>query len=80
MTVKEYLEGKVLTAVDTVDSIILNLITIGEVEQSLEVDTFDIPAFTPLVRTENFVLTDTKLEANGIIININTTNVQEWIN
>lgn len=77
MTVKEYLEGKVLTAVDTVDSVILNLVTMGEVEQGLEVDTSNIPAFTPLIRTENFILTDTELEANGIVIDINTTNIQE---
>lgn len=77
MTVKEYLEGKVLTAVDTVDSVILNLVTMGKVEQGLEVDTSNIPAFTPLIRTENFILTDTELEANGIVIDINTTNIQE---
>ena len=77
MTIKEYLEDKTLIAVEIVNSLIINLVTKEETQQGIEVDTSNIPAFTPLIRTENFILTDTELEANGIIIDINTTNIQE---
>ena len=76
MTVKEYLVGKTLIAVETVEDLILNLVLENDVLQSLSVDTSNIQAGTPLNRTEDFVLTENDLTANGITIDINTTNVE----
>ena len=76
MTVKEYLVDKTLIAVETVEGLILNLVLENDSLQSLLVDTSNIQSGTPLNRTEDFVLTENDLTANGITIDINTTNVE----
>lgn len=79
MTIKDFLEDKTLTAVETVEGLILNLV--GEDKdnnpfyQGLDVDTSNIQEGTSLNRTEEFILTDTELSANGITINIEEVSV-----
>lgn len=55
MTAKEFLEGKTLTAVETVNSLIINLV-IDEAVYGMDVDTSNLVADTPLIRTENFLI------------------------
>ena len=76
MTVKEYLVDKTLIAVETVEGLILNLVLENDSLKSLLVDTSNIQSGIPLNRTEDFVLTENDLTANGITIDINTTNVE----
>lgn len=74
MTIKEYLDGKKLIAVETVDSLILNLVT-EEGTKGLLVDTSSILAHTPLVRKENFTLTKTKLSVDDVSLDITVVEV-----
>lgn len=55
MTAKEFLEGKTLTAVETVNSLIINLV-IDEAVYGMDVDTSNLVFDTPLIRTENFLI------------------------
>lgn len=75
MTIKEYLDGKKLIAVETVNSLIVNLITEKEGTKGLLVDTSSVLAHTPLVRKENFTLTKTKLSVDDISLDIKVVEV-----
>lgn len=74
MTIKEFLQDKTLTAVDTVENIIINLI-IGESNYGIDVNTSNIPSGTLLTRRNDFILTDTTLSVDNIQVNIETTNM-----
>jgi len=74
MTIKEFLQDNTLTAVETVDTLIINLVC-GESLYGIDVDTSNIPSGTLTTRTTNFTLTDNTLSANGISVNTETTNM-----
>jgi hypothetical protein len=74
MTIKEFLQDNTLSAVETVENIIINLVC-GETEYGIDVDTSNIPSGTLTTRTTNFTLTDNTLSANGISVNTETTNM-----
>jgi hypothetical protein len=74
MTIKEFLQDNTLSAVETVENIIINLVC-GETEYGIDVDTSNIPSGTLTTRTTDFTLTDNTLSANGISVNTETTNI-----
>jgi hypothetical protein len=74
MTIKEFLQDHTLTAVETADNLILNLVC-GEAIYGIEVDTSNIESGTVLIRREDFVLTDNILSVDDIFVNIDTTNM-----
>jgi len=74
MTIKEFLQDNSLTAVETVDNLIINLVC-GESLYGIDVDTSNIPSGTLTTRTTNFTLTDNTLSADGISVNTETTNM-----
>jgi hypothetical protein len=74
MTIKEFLQDNTLSAVETVENIIINLVC-GETEYGIDVDTSNIPSGTLTTRTTNFTLTDNTLSTNGISVNTETTNM-----
>jgi hypothetical protein len=74
MTIKEFLQDNTLSAVETVENIIINLVC-GETEYGIDVDTSNIPSGTLTTRTTNYTLTDNTLSANGISVNTETTNM-----
>jgi hypothetical protein len=74
MIIKEFLQDNTLSAVETVENIIINLVC-GETEYGIDVDTSNIPSGTLTTRTTNFTLTDNTLSANGISVNTETTNM-----
>ena len=74
MTIKEFLQNNTLSAVETVENIIINLVC-GETEYGIDVDTSNIPSGTLTTRTTNFTLTDNTLSADGISVNTETTNM-----
>jgi hypothetical protein len=74
MTIKEFLQDNTLSAVETVDNLIINLVC-GESLYGIDVDTSNIPSGTLTTRTTNFTLTDNTLSANGISVNTETTNM-----
>jgi hypothetical protein len=74
MTAKQFLEGKTLTAVETVDSLILNLV-IGEEVHGLEVDTSQIIGGTPLTRTNNFTITNDILTVDSLTLDLSLTDM-----
>jgi hypothetical protein len=74
MTAKEFLEGKTLTSLETVDSLIFNLV-IGEAVYGLNVDTSNIEGGTPLIRTDIFTIVDDVLTANNISVDLNTIDM-----
>ena len=74
MTIKEFLQDKTLTAVETVDNLIINLVC-GESVYGIDVDTSNIPSGTLTTRTTDFTLSDNTLSANGISVNTETTNM-----
>ena len=74
MTIKEFLQDNTLSAVETVENIIINLVC-GDTEYGIDVDTSNIPSGTLTTRTTNYTLTDNTLSANGISVNTETTNM-----
>jgi len=74
MTAKEFLEGKTLTAVETVETLIINLV-IEEAIYGLDVDTSGIEGGTTLTRTEDFNITDDVLTAGELSVDLATTNM-----
>jgi hypothetical protein len=74
MTIKEFLQDNTLSAVETVDNLIINLVC-GESLYGIDVDTSNIPSGTLTTRTTNFTLTDNTLSTNGISVNTETTNM-----
>ena len=74
MTAKEFLEGKTLTAVETVETLIINLV-IEEAVYGLDVDTSGIEGGTQLTRTEDFNITDDVLTTGELSVDLSTTNM-----
>lgn len=74
MTAKEFLEGKTLTAVETVETLIINLV-IEEAVYGLDVDTSGIESGTQLTRTEDFNITDDVLTTGELSVDLATTNM-----
>jgi hypothetical protein len=74
MTAKEFLEGKTLTAVETVETLIINLV-IEEAVYGLDVDTSGIESGTTLTRTEDFNITDDVLTSGELSVDLATTNM-----
>jgi hypothetical protein len=74
MTAKEFLEGKTLTAVETVETLIINLV-IEEAVYGLDVDTSGIEGGTTLTRTEDFNITDDVLTSGELSVDLATTNM-----
>ena len=74
MTINEFLVDKTLTAVETVDNLIINLVC-GELITGIDVDTSNIPSGTLTNRTTDFTLNNNILSANNISVNTETTNI-----
>jgi hypothetical protein len=76
MTLKEFLQDKTLSAVETVDgcNLIVN-VYVDETCYGLRVDTANIPAGTSLTKREDFVLTDDTLSVDAISLDMSTTEM-----
>ena len=74
MTAKEFLEGKTLTAVETVETLIINLV-IEDAVYGMDVDTSNIQEGTLLTRTEDFTVENDTLTANELSVDLSTTNM-----
>jgi hypothetical protein len=74
MTIKEFLEDKTLTAVETVDNLIINLVC-GESLYGINVDTSNIPSGTLTIRRTDYTLINDILSVDTISINTETTNM-----
>lgn len=76
MTLKEFLQDKTLSAVETVDghNLIVN-IYVDETCYGLNVDMSNIVAGTTLTKREDFILTNNTLSVDAITIDIATTEM-----
>ena len=76
MTLKEFLQNKTLSAVETVDghNLIVN-IYVDETCYGLNVDMTNIVAGTMLTKREDFTLTDDMLSVDNITLDIATTEM-----
>ena len=74
MTIKEFLVGKTLTAVETVDNIIINLVC-GEALTGIKVDTSNIPSGTLTTRRYDFTLINDILSVDSISVDTQTTDI-----
>jgi hypothetical protein len=74
MTIKEFLVDKTLTAVETVDNLIINLVC-GESLNGINVDTSNIPSGTLTTRRNDFTLIDDILSVDNISVNTQTTDM-----
>jgi hypothetical protein len=76
ISVKNFLEGKTLLAVETLKdyNLIYNLVT-PEGVFGMDIDNSNVPNGLRLERVEDFVIYDDTLEANGLSINIAETNM-----
>lgn len=76
MTLKEFLQDKTLSAVETVDghNLIVN-IYVDETCYGLNADMTNIVAGTMLTKREDFTLTDDMLSVDNITLDITTTEM-----
>lgn len=74
MTIKEFLKDNTLTAVETVNNIIINL-ACDQSSYGIDVDTSSIPSGTLTTRRTDYTLTNNILSVDGISVNIETTNM-----
>jgi|LauGreDrversion4_2_1035121.scaffolds.fasta_scaffold673103_2 hypothetical protein len=74
MTIKEFLQDNTLTAVETVDNLIINLVC-GEALYGIDVDTSNIPSGTLTTRRTDYTLIDNILSVDTISVNTETTNM-----
>lgn len=74
MTAKEFLEDKTLSAVETVDGLILNLI-VDKAVYGMDIDTSNIKSGTPIVRTTEFVIIEDTLSSGDISVDLSTTDM-----
>lgn len=74
MTVKEFLEGKTLSAVEVVNDVILNLV-VEDAVYGISVDTSNIPSGLSLTRKTDFTFDNNILKVNGIELDTTTTNM-----
>lgn len=76
MTIKEFLQYNTLTAVETVENIIINLVC-GESIYGIDVNTSNIPSGTLLTRRTDYTLINDILSVDSISVNTETTNMLE---
>ena len=76
MTLKEFLQDKTLSAVETVDghNLIIN-IYVDNACYGLNIDTTNIIAGTSLTKREDFTLTDDTLTVDAITIDVAQTEM-----
>ena len=74
MTIKEFLVDKTLTAVETVDNLIINLVC-GESITGINVDTSNIPSGTLTTKRNDFTLINDILSVDSISVNIEKTDM-----
>lgn len=74
MTIKEFLQDNTLSAVETVENIIINLVC-GETEYGIDVDTSNIPSGTLTTLRTDYTLINDILSVDGISVNTETTNM-----
>jgi hypothetical protein len=74
MTIKEFLQDNTLTAVETVDNLIINLVC-DEAIFGIDVDTLNIPSGTLTTRRTDYTLIDNILSVDTISVNTETTNM-----
>jgi hypothetical protein len=74
MKAKEFLNKKTLTAVETVNNLIINLV-IEKTVYGLKVDTSSIPSGTKLKRTTSFKIEDDILAVGTISVNLAETDM-----
>jgi hypothetical protein len=74
MTIKEFLQDNSLTAVDTVENIIINLVC-DDTEYGIDVDTSSIPSGTLTSRRTDYTLINDILSVDTISVNTETTNM-----
>jgi hypothetical protein len=74
MKAKEFLNGKTLTAVETVNNLIINLV-IEETLYGLKIDTSSILSGTKLIRTNQFEIQDDILTVGIISMDLTTTDM-----
>lgn len=74
MTIKEFLQNNTLTAVETVENIIINLVC-GESPYGIDVDTSNIPSGTLVTRRTDYTLINDILSVDSISVNTETTNM-----
>jgi hypothetical protein len=74
MKAKEFLNKKTLTAVETVNNLIINLV-IEKTVYGLKVDTSSISSGTKLTRTNQFKIQNDILTVGTISVNLATTDM-----
>ena len=74
MTIKEFLVDKTLTAVETVDNLIINLVC-GDEISGINVDTSNIPSGTLTTRRTDFTLINDILSVDSISVDTQTTDM-----
>ena len=74
MTIKEFLQDNTLTAVETVDNLIINLVC-EEALYGIDVDTSNILSGTLTSRRTDYTLIDNILSVDTILVNTETTNM-----
>jgi hypothetical protein len=74
MTIKEFLQDNTLTAVETVNNLIINLVC-GEALYGIGVDTSNIQSGTLTTRRTDYTLIDNILSVDTISVNTETTNM-----
>lgn len=74
MTIKEFLQDNTLSAVETVENIIINLVC-GETEYGIDVDTSNIPSGTLTTLRTDYTLINDILSVDSISVNTETTNM-----
>jgi hypothetical protein len=74
MKAKEFLNKKTLTAVETVNNLIINLV-VDKTVYGLKIDTSSIPSGTKLTRTNQFKIQNDILTVGTISVNLATTDM-----
>ena len=74
MTIKEFLQENTLSAVETVENIIINLVC-GESSYGIDVNTSNIPSGTLITRRTDYTLIDDILSVDTTSVNTQTTNM-----
>lgn len=74
MTIKEFLQDNTLSAIETVENIIINLVC-GETEYGIDVDTSNIPSGTLTTKRTDYTLINDILSVDTISVNTETTNM-----
>ena len=74
MTINEYLNGRTITAVESIQDLIFNIF-IGEEVMGLDIDSSNIPSGSVLQYRTDFQVNGDLLTVDNITINLNETNV-----